>query len=149
MGKPSKASLNNDTARQRHRRRQYKQYKEQLMNQIKIKEEIISDLQIQHQELQKFIEKAGKETVHELNKCYHERETMLKWMEIYTQQIKNQERELYDLRVKLYIKDQNISNSAPPTQPPLQPSSQLSQPKSQPFFKSLDEYFKYEQEQEK
>ena len=76
---------------------------------------------------------------------------MLRWITIYSQQIKNQEKEIYGLKLKHYLKDQNISqppsqppsrspSSQPPSQPPLQSPSQ---PPSQPFFKSLDEYFKY------
>jgi len=41
-------------------------YEEQLISQIKMKEEEISDLQIQHQEFQKFIEKAGEEVINKL-----------------------------------------------------------------------------------
>src|SRR5687768_3034853 len=118
MGKPSKASRNSDFIRQQRRKQTYE---EQLISQKKIKKEKISDLQIQNQEFQKFIEKAGEEVINKLKKCYHENETMLKWITIYSQQIKNQEKEIYGLQLKHYLKDQNIPSSQPPSQPPLQP----------------------------
>ena len=62
---------------------------------IKQKEEEVGDLQIQMQEIQKFINDNGKQVIDGLNKCSQENDNLVKWLKIYDEQIKNQEKEIY------------------------------------------------------
>jgi hypothetical protein len=64
-------------------------------------------------------------------KSEREKQNLLKWIDFYTEQIKDMEKKLYLNSLKTYV---NTS----------QPSSTQ---QSQPSFKSLDEYFKCEKEQ--
>ncbi len=65
-------------------------------------------------------------------KSEREKENLLKWIDFYTEQIKDMEKKLYLNSLKTYIL--NTSQSSPIQQ-------------SQPSFKSLDEYFKCEKKQ--
>ena|ERR1051325_5328043 len=136
MGKPSKASRKKDIIRLQQRQ---KLKKFSYVKQIKKKEEEIGDLQIELQKLNKFIDEAGEKVINEFTKSDHEKKNLLKWIDLYTEQIKDMEKKLYLNDLNLYI-----NTSQPP------PALQQQQPQpsqSQPFFTSLDEYFKYEKEQ--
>jgi len=126
MGKPSKASQKNGITRLRQRQ---KLKKISHIKQIKAKEEEIGDLQIEVQKLNKFIEEAKEKVTDEFMKSKHKKENLLKWIDFYTEQIKDMEKKLYLNSLKIYIL--NTSQSSPIQQ-------------SQPSFKSLDEYFKCE-----
>ncbi|GET65514.1 hypothetical protein RIR_jg21958.t1 [Rhizophagus irregularis DAOM 181602=DAOM 197198] len=115
MGKPSLHSRK--TAWRRQKKRQYKKFKQ--------KEIEISDLQIQLQDFQKARENAN----------------LLKWIDIFSNQISSQEEEIYKLELKSYLAQSSSSLSSPPQPPSSSSSSQLS-PTS---FKSMDEYFKHNQ----
>ena len=140
MGKPSKASRKNDSNRQQ-RRRQRNNF---FLKKIKQREEEIGDLQIKVQEFQQFIDKAGERVIYEFDKLHHDQDNLLKWINLYVEQIKNMEKEIHSLKLKLYVHSNTSTTSA---QPPQQPSQQLLPPPQQPFFKSLDEYFKHEKKQ--
>jgi hypothetical protein len=129
MGKTSFFSRKTAWRRQKKRKQRQKEQKE-----IEI-----ADLQIQLQEFRKNTEIAGEKLIDKLIKVGRENDNLLKWIDIYTKQISSQEEEIYKLQLKLYTAHQQSSSSQPPppqSQPPPQSSS------SQPFFKSLDEYFK-------
>ena len=125
MGKPSFKSRK--SAQKRKMKRQTRL--------IKQKEEEVGDLQIQMQEIQKFINDNEKQVIDGLNKCSQENDNLVKWLKIYDEQIKNQEKEIYNLNLKLYFSQS--------TQPHPQPQSQ-SQPQPQQLttYKSMDDYFK-------
>lgn len=122
MGKPSLYSRK--TAWRREKKRQKKKFQQ--------KEIEISDLQIMHQEFQKAVETAGEQIIAKLNKTERENANLLKWIDIFSEQISSQEEEIHKLKLKLYLAQ---SSSSPP-QPP---------PSSSPSFKSMDEYFKHNQ----
>jgi hypothetical protein len=63
-------------------------------------------------------------------KSEREKQNLLKWIDFYTEQIKDVEKKLYLNSLKTYV---NTSSTQ----------------QSQPSFKSLDEYFKCEKEQGK
>lgn len=138
MGKPSKASRKNDSNRQQ-RRRQRNNF---FLKQIRQREEEIGDLQIKVQELQQFIDRAGERVIYEFDKLHLEQNNLLKWINLYVEQIKNMEKEIHSFKLKLYVHS-NISTTSQPPQQPQQPIP----PPQQPFFKSLDEYFKHEKKQ--
>ncbi|CAG8740539.1 5976_t:CDS:2, partial [Funneliformis caledonium] len=105
------------------------------------------------QELEKFITEAGETVMREMTKKENEQTNLLKWIEVYTNQIKNLENDLYTLRLRSYTQSTHSSqtqHSFSPSQSshPSQPSQSL-QPlhPSHPQFQSLDEYFKYENAQ--
>src|SRR3954454_1182874 len=148
MGKPSKASRKND-ANRLQRRRQRNNF---FLKQIKQREEELGDLQIKVQKLQQFIEGAGEKVIYEFNKLHHDQSNLLKWTNLYVEQIKNMEEEIHSLKLKLYVHNVHNNTSTQPSQEPSQESSQQQSPQQQslppqPFFKSLDEYFKYEKKQ--
>src|SRR4051794_12164045 len=149
MGKPSKASRKND-ANRLQRRRQRNNF---FLKQIKQREEELGDLQIKVQKLQQFIEGAGEKVIYEFNKLHHDQSNLLKWTNLYVEQIKNMEEEIHSLKLKLYVHNVHNNTSQPsqqqslPSQQQSLPSQQPSLPSQQPFFKSLDEYFKYEKKQ--
>ena len=99
MGKSSKASRRKDNTRLRQRRRLEKFSN---TNQIKKKEEEIADLQVEIQRLNKFIEEAKEKVIDKLTQSNHEQNNLLKWIDLFTEQIKNQEKEIYSLNLKLY-----------------------------------------------
>ena len=73
MGKPSFKSRK--SAQKRKMKRQTRL--------IKQKEEEVGDLQIQTQEIQKFINDNGKKVIDGLNKCSQENDNLVKWLKIY------------------------------------------------------------------
>ena len=129
MGKPSFKSRK--SAQKRKMKRQTRL--------IKQKEEEVGDLQIQMQEIQNFINDKGKKAIDGLNKCSQENDNLVKWLKIYDEQIKNQEKEIYNLNLKLYFSQstQPHPQPQPRSQPQPQPQSQQSQ-----TYKSMDDYFK-------
>ncbi|GBB86080.1 hypothetical protein RclHR1_32100001 [Rhizophagus clarus] len=140
MGKPSKASRRNGITRLRQRQ---KLKKISYIKQIETKEEEIGDLQIEVQRLKKFIEDAGEKVIDEFMKSEREKQNLLKWINFYTEQIKDMEKKQYLNKLKTYI---NTSQSSPSQQSRSSQFPQQSQTQ-QPSFKSLDDYFKYEKEQ--
>ncbi len=86
---------------------------------IKNKEEEIEDLQIQFHDFKKIVENKGEKVFYE----------------IYDNQIKNYQKEIYDLNLKLYLSSsQSLQQSQQPSSP--NPPS--------PKFKSLADYFNQE-----
>jgi hypothetical protein len=71
-----------------------------------------------------------------MNQLCRENENLLKWIDVYEKQIEIQKKINYDLELKLYAQQSSSSSSSP-----------QSQSSSQPSFKSLDEYFKWENNQ--
>ncbi|RIA85045.1 hypothetical protein C1645_831406 [Glomus cerebriforme] len=92
MGKPSKASRRNGIIRLRQRQ---KLKNTSHVKQIKVKEEEISDLQIEVQRLNKFINEAGEKIFNGFMRSEWEKQNLLKWINFYTAQIKDMEKELY------------------------------------------------------
>ncbi|CAI2186770.1 8113_t:CDS:2 [Funneliformis geosporum] len=138
MGRPSKFSRSNHIARLRKRPNLKECY---YAKKIKQKEEEISDLQVDIQNFQKFIKEAGGKVYEELNKSQREQNNLLKWIDVYTEQIKNLEKELHLLQLKFYTSSSNTQPSQPQQitslSQPLQPQQiySPSQP-SQPCFQT-------------
>lgn len=130
MGKPSLYSRK--TAWRRQKKRQNKKFKQ--------KEIEISDLQIQLQDFQKAVETAGEQMISKLDKTERENANLLKWIDIFSNQISSQEKEIYKLELKHYLAQSSSSLSSPP-----QPPSSSSLQSSPTSFKSMDEYFKHNQ----
>lgn len=70
--------------------------------------------------------------LHEINKCSRENNNLVEWLKLYDDQIKNYQKQIYDLNLKLYFSSSSQSSQQQP-QPQLQQS---------PTFKSLADYFK-------
>ena len=101
---------------------------------IENKEEEISDLQIQMQEFKNSVFDTGKNIFDKVKKTSQENDNLVKWLNIYDKQIKENEKEIYDLNVRLYFsqqQQQHQSQNQPQHQPQHQPLT----------FKSLAEYF--------
>lgn len=92
MGKPSKASRKNGIIRLRQRQ---KLKKTSHIKQIKAKEEEIGDLQIEIQKLKQSIEETKEKVIDEFMKSEREKQNLLKWIDFYTEQIKDMEKKLY------------------------------------------------------
>ena len=73
---------------------------------IENKEEEISDLQIQMQEFKKSVFDTEKKISEEVKKNSQENNNLVKWLNIYDKQIKKNEKEIYDLNVRLYFSQQ-------------------------------------------
>ncbi|GET64263.1 hypothetical protein RIR_jg37460.t1 [Rhizophagus irregularis DAOM 181602=DAOM 197198] len=89
----------------------------------------------------KAVETAGEQVISKLDKTERENANLLKWIDIFSNQISSQEEEIYKLELKSYLAQSSSSLSSPPQPPSSSSSSQLS-PTS---FKSMDEYFKHNQ----
>ncbi len=140
MGKASNYSRKTARIRQLKRQRRQRMQKETEM----------SDLQAQFIDYKKDVEAvgenvkvAGKQVIEQIQKVSRENENLLQWTNIYTEQIENQKRQIFDYELKLYKIQQLLLSSL---SPPPQSSPQLS-PSQTSSFKSLDEYFKWENNQ--
>jgi tRNA C32,U32 (ribose-2'-O)-methylase TrmJ len=99
MGKPSFKS-------RKSTRRRKKTRKVRLIKMIENKEEEISDLQIQMQEFKKSVFDTGKNILDEVKKTSRENNNLVEWLKKYDKQIKENEKEIYDLNVRLYFSQQ-------------------------------------------
>jgi len=146
MGKPSIKSRKSSQLRKKKRQIR-------LIKQKKSKEEEIGDLQIQLNDFKKHVEVAGERVFYGIDKGLRENNNLVKWLNLYDEQITNYQKEIYNLNLKLYF---SSSSQQPPLQsshqqPPLQPShqqpplqtSQLQQSQLQPkqSYKSMADYF--------
>ena len=105
-------------------------------------------MQIQLNDFKKYVEVAGERVFHEIDKCSRENNNLVKWLNLYDEQIANYQKEIYNLNLKLYFS----SSQQPPQQQPLQQSSQSQQSQLQPqleqssTYKSMADYFSKNQE---
>lgn len=132
MGKPSLFSRKTSRKRQLKRRQRHK-----LRKEIEI-----GDVQIQLNDYKKDVEALKEKVIEQMNKLCRENENLSRWIDVYTKQIEIQKKRNYDLELKLYTRQSTTSSSTSSSSSP--PQSQSS---SQPSFKSLDEYFKWENNQ--
>ena len=96
MGKPSFKSRKSARLRK-------KQRKIHLTKMLKNKEVEISDLQLQIQEFKKSVFDSGKNILKEVKKASRENNNLVEWLKIYDRQINENEKEIYDLNVRLYF----------------------------------------------
>src|SRR6266498_3767425 len=140
MGKPSKRSHKTSYLRKKKR-------KLRLTRSLKSKEEEISDLQIQIIDFEKLAADSGESILYEVNKCSRENNNLVEWLKLYDEQIKNYQREIYNLNLKLYFSSsqqpQNQPQHQPQNHPQYHPQNQQLQPQQSPTFKSLADYFDY------
>ena len=127
MGKPSTKSQKSSHIRRKRR-------KIRMLKNLKSQEEEIGDLQIQLLDLKKLVSNEGGRVLSEINKCARENDNLVKWMNIYDEQIKYYQTEIYNLNLKLYFSSSPSSSLLPP--PP--PSSSSPQ-----TFQTLADYFNY------
>lgn len=132
MGKPSLFSRKTSRKRQLKRRQRHK-----LRKEIEI-----GDVQIQLHDYKKDVEASKEKVIEQMNKLCRENENLSRWIDVYTKQIEIQKKRNYDLELKLYTQQSTTSSTTSSSSSP--PQSQSS---SQPSFKSLDEYFKWENNQ--
>lgn len=130
MGKPSLFSRKTSRKWQLKRRQRHK-----LRKEIEI-----GDVQIQLIDYKKDVEASKEKAIERMNQLCRENENLLKWIDVYAKQIEIQKKRNYDLELKLYAQHAQQSSSS-------SSSSSQSQSSSQPSFKSLDEYFKWENNQ--
>lgn len=82
---------------------------------------------------------ASFQVIEKIDEVCRENNNLLKCVDTYQQQIKGQQQRIYNLELKQNKIQQQLSSQPPqPPQPPQQPQPQ------KPSFKSLDEYFKWE-----
>ena len=104
-------------------------------------------------DFKKLVADSGENILYEINKCSRENNNLVEWIKIYDEQIKNYQKEIYDLNLKLYFSSsqqpQQQQLSHQPQYQPQQDQSQqqLDQPQSLKF-KSLADYFDYLKNQE-
>ena len=115
-----------------------KRRKIRLLKNLNSKEEETSDLQVQLFDLEKLVSNKGRRILSDINKCSRENDNLVKWMKIYDEQIKNYQKEIYNLNLKLYF---SSSSSSPPQQP--QQLQQPQQPQQPQTFQTLADYFDY------
>ena len=132
MSKPSLFSRKISRKRQLKRRQRHK-----LRKEIEI-----GDVQVQPNDYKKDVETSKEKAIERMNKLCRDNENLLKWIDVYAKQIEIQKKRNYDLELKLYSQAAQQSSSSSSLS-----SSPQSQSSSQPSFKSLDEYFKWENNQ--
>src|SRR5579859_382872 len=133
MGKPSLKSCKSSRLRKKNR-------KVRLIKTLKSKDEEIGDLQIQMQEFKRSVFDSGKVIFNKVEKALRENNNLVEWLKIYDRQIKENEKEIYDLSVKLYFLEQRQQQHQNHSQQ--NQSHQPHQPQpQQPQYKSLAEYF--------
>jgi len=123
-----------------------------MIKELKKKEEEVSDLQIQMQNFKKTVFDTGENILNKVEKYSRENNNLVEWLKLYDKQMKDYEKEIYNLNLRLYFSQhhqqtqkQPQSTQQPPyqqlphQQPPHQP--QQHQPQS-PTFSSLADYFK-------
>ncbi len=133
MGKPSLKSRKLSRIRKKIR-------KIRMIKELKEKEEEVSDLQIQMQDFKKSVFDSGKSLLNNLEQCSRENNNLVEWLKLYDKQMKDYEKEIYDLNLRLYFSQHHQQ-----TQMQLQSSHQLQQSQHQPqspTFRSLADYFK-------
>src|SRR5579862_3845096 len=96
MGKPSFKSCKTSRIHKKNR-------KIKLIKTLKSKEEEVSDLQIQFLDYKKLVIASGERICSEIEKCSRENDNLVKWLKIYDKQIKDYEKEVYDLNLRLYF----------------------------------------------
>lgn len=135
MGKPSLKSRKSSRIRKKNR-------KIRMLKELKDKEVEVSDLQIQMQDFKKSLFDSGEILLNKFEKCSHENNNLVEWLKIYDNQIKEYEKEMYDLNVRLYLQSQQPQPQQRQSQRPQsqQHQSQQSQPQQ---HQSLAEYFDY------
>src|SRR6266496_3548621 len=117
MGKPSKKSRKTSYLRKKKR-------KLRLTRSLKSKEEEISDLQIQIIDFEKLAADSGESILYEVNKCSRENNNLVEWLKLYDEQIKNYQREIYNLNLKLYFSSSQQPQNQPQHQPKNYPQNQ-------------------------
>ena len=97
------------------------------------------------QEFKKSVFNSGKNILNIVDKTSRENNNLIEWIKIYDKQIKENEKEIYDLNVRLYfLQQQQQQQNYPQHQPKHQSHQlQLNKPKPQQTFKSLADYFEY------
>src|SRR6266542_1620367 len=104
IGKTSKKSRKTSYLRKKKR-------KLRLTRSLKSKEEEISDLQIQIIDFEKLAADSGESILYEVNKCSRENNNLVEWLKLYDEQIKNYQREIYNLNLKLYFNNRKINRN--------------------------------------
>jgi hypothetical protein len=143
MGKPSTKSQKSPHIRRKRR-------KIRMLKNLKSQEEEIGDLQIQLLDLKRLVSNEGGRVLSEINKCARENDNLVKWMNIYDEQIKYYQTEIYNLNLKLYFSSSPSSSSPPPPSSSSSPQQQQQQPQQQQpqqqqpqTFQTLADYFNY------
>ena len=102
---PSKKSRKSSKIRRKNR-------KFRLLKNFKDKEVEVSDLQTQLVDLERLVQYEGQKVLDEINKCSRENENLVKWLNVYDKQIKDHEKEIYNLNLKLYFSSSSSSSSS-------------------------------------
>src|SRR6266513_2147897 len=109
--------------------------------------EKVGNLQIQLNDFKKYVEVAGERVFHEIDKCSRENNNLVKWLNLYDEQIANYQKEIYNLNLKLYFSSSqqppqqpSKPSQQPPQQQPLQQSSQSQQSQLQPQLEQSSTY---------
>ena len=133
MGKASNYSRKTARIRQLKRQRRQRMQKEIEMSDLQAQfidyKKDVEAVGEQVLDYKKNVNVTGKQVIEQIQKVSRENENLLQWTNIYTEQIENQKRQIFDYELKLY-KIQQLSSSP-----------QLS------LFKSLNEYFKWKNNQ--
>jgi hypothetical protein len=138
MGKPSLKSRKSSQIRKKNR-------KIRMIKEIKKKEEEISDLQIQMQDFKKTVFDTGENFLNKFEQQSRENNNLVEWLKLYDKQIKDYEKEIYDLNLRLYFsqqqQQQQTHKQPQSSQQPSPHQPQQNQTQS-PTFSSLADYFK-------
>ena len=81
-----------------------------LTRSLKSKEEEIFNLQIQIIDFEKLAVDSGESLLYEVNKCSRENNNLVEWLKLYDEQIKNYQREIYNLNLKLQYTFHHLNN---------------------------------------
>lgn len=94
MGKPSLKSRKSSRIRKKNR-------KFRMIKELKKKE--VSDLQIQMQDFKKTVFDTGENILNNVEQCSRENNNLVEWLKLYDKQMKDYEKEIYNLYLRLYF----------------------------------------------
>ncbi|CAB4435289.1 unnamed protein product [Rhizophagus irregularis] len=115
-------------------RNRKKNRRERMLKELKGKDEEVADLQVQLLDFKKVVYDSGEKLLNKLEKNSRENNNLVEWLKIYDEKIKDYEKEIYDLNLRLYFSQQYQQT---------QPQQQSQQQSQSPTFSSLSEYFKF------
>jgi len=67
------------------------------------KKEKVSDLQIQMQDFKKTVFDTGENILNNVEQCSRENNNLVEWLKLYDKQMKDYEKEIYNLYLRLYF----------------------------------------------
>ncbi|PKY62706.1 hypothetical protein RhiirA4_489681 [Rhizophagus irregularis] len=86
-----------------------------MLKELKGKDEEVADLQVQLQDFKKVVYDSGEKLLNKLEKSSRENNNLVEWLKLYDKKIKDYEKEIYNLNLRLYFSQQHQQINAAAT----------------------------------